>query len=78
MTELLRLNLLGTPQSLIGDRSLTGAAANKTEALLFYLAVTADTDATRDTSHSREALATLLWREQTDTAGQAEFAYRAV
>lgn len=67
MTELLRLSLLGTPQILIGDRSLTGLATyKKTEALLFYLALTAHTSDAQTTSCSRDAVATLLWGELTD------------
>lgn len=66
MNKLLRLNLLGSPQILVGDQPLTGFATNKAQALLFYLAVTANTGAAQPTSHSREALAALLWGEMTD------------
>lgn len=65
MNEILRLNLLGTPQILVGDQSLTGSASyKKAEALLFYLAVTATT---HPIPHSRDAIAALLWNEQPDT-----------
>jgi WD40 repeat protein/DNA-binding SARP family transcriptional activator len=67
MTEFLRLSLLGTPQILLGDRLMTGTAAyKKTEALLFYLAVTGHTGTAQSAQHSRDALATLLWGEQSD------------
>jgi DNA-binding SARP family transcriptional activator len=67
MNELLRLSLLGTPQILLGDRPLAGLAMyKKAEALLFYLAVTASSGANQTAPHSRDAIATLLWGEQSD------------
>ena len=67
MTELLRLSLLGTPQILVGERTLSGAASyKKTEALLFYLAVTGYTGAAQTAQHTRDAIAALFWGEQPD------------
>ena len=66
MEEALRLTLLGQPQIWVGDRPLTGFATNKAQALLFYLAVTAHTDAAQPAPQSRDVLATLLWGEMTD------------
>ena len=66
MNEVLRLNLLGSPQILVGDQPLNGFATKKAQALLFYLAVTAHSGAAQTPAHSREALAALLWGEMTD------------
>src|SRR5262245_35800603 len=59
----LHLHLLGTPHIRLGDQPLTGFTTNKAQALRFYLAVTARAGA----PHSRDAIATLLWSEMTDT-----------
>jgi len=61
MNEILRLTLLGSPQILIGDQPLTDFATNKAQALLFYLAVTA-----QPAPHRRDTIATLLWGEMSD------------
>ncbi len=66
MKQFLRLNLLGMPQIMVGERQMSGFATNKAQALLFYLAVTAQTNATHPVFHSRDAVATLLWGEMTD------------
>ena len=66
MTQFLRLNLLGTPQILIGDQLVTGFATTKAQALLFYLAASAKAEAAQPVHHSRDAVATLLWGEMTD------------
>ncbi|HEX9923135.1 MAG TPA: BTAD domain-containing putative transcriptional regulator [Anaerolineae bacterium] len=54
--EQLRLVLLGKPDAILGDRPLSGFNTAKSEALLYYLAVTGR-------PHSREALADLLWSD---------------
>lgn len=59
----LDLYLLGAPQVRLGDQPLTGFAHHKAQALLFYLAVTGQT-------HSRAALATLLWSEMAEPQAQ--------
>ena len=64
MTQILRLTLLGSPHIQLGDQSLTGFATHKAQALLFYLAVTS---VAQTAPHSREAIATLLWGEMSDT-----------
>jgi len=64
MGESLRLSLLGTPLVLWHDQPLTGFTRNKTQALLFYLAVTA---AAGRPAPTRDALLTLLWGEMGDT-----------
>ena len=61
--EVFRLTLFGSPQILLGDQPLTGFATNTAQALLFYLAVTADTAATQPIAQSRDLIATLLWGE---------------
>lgn len=66
MNEVLRLTLFGSPQILLGDQPLSGFATNKAQALLFYLAVTADTAAAQPITHSRDLIATLLWGEMTE------------
>ncbi len=67
MNQILRLSLLGTPQVLVGDQSPHAFATyKKAQALLFYLAVTADSSTVQASPHSRDALATLLWGELPD------------
>lgn len=67
MNQALRLTLFGSPQILMGDQPLTGFTTNKAQALLFYLAVTADTATDTATvqpvAHSRDHIAALLWGE---------------
>ena len=71
MSEILRFSLLGSPRVLSGDHVLTNFTTTKAQALLFYLAVTAQA-----APHSRDTLAMLLWGEMTDT--QARQNLRAV
>lgn len=66
MNQVLQLTLFGSPQILLGDQPLLGFATNKAQALLFYLAVTADTTAAQPITHSRDLIATLLWGEMTE------------
>src|ERR1700687_3682283 len=56
MADTLTLRLLGTPQVSRNGAPVTGFISAKSQALLYYLAVTART-------HSREALAGLFWGE---------------
>ena len=56
MTKVLKLALLGRIQLSWGDEPLNGLVSAKAQALLCYLAVTAQ-------PHSRQALAGLLWGE---------------
>ena len=69
MTQILRLNLLGTPQLSLDSQPLIGFSTNKAQALLFYLAVTRK-------AYSRDQIATLLWEGMTDA--QAKKNLRAV
>jgi DNA-binding SARP family transcriptional activator len=55
----LRLNLLGKPQVFHNDAPVTRFTTAKTEALLYYLAVTGR-------PHGRDALASLLWGDMSD------------
>ncbi len=64
---MLRLHLLGSPQILLSDQPLTALSTNKAQALLFYLAVSASVDRDSPIPHSRDAIATLLWGEMSDT-----------
>ncbi len=59
MIPTLNLSFLGPPQINLNDEPLSGLSTNKAQALLFYLAVTGET-------HTRHALATLLWSDATD------------
>ena len=61
MPEILKLALLGSPHVLRDQQPLTAFATAKAQALLFYLAVTAQA-----APHSRDALAALLWGEMGD------------
>lgn len=61
MHGMLRLTLLGPPQIFLGQQPLTEFATAKAQALLCYLAVTAQA-----APHSRDALAALLWGEMAD------------
>jgi DNA-binding SARP family transcriptional activator len=54
MIDLLTMSFLGGVTLKLGDQPLTGLASRRTEALLIYLVCTGR-------SHSREALANLLW-----------------
>jgi predicted ATPase/DNA-binding SARP family transcriptional activator len=54
MAEVLTLRLLGKPQVSLGGAPATGFISAKTQALLFYLAVSGR-------PHTRETLASLLW-----------------
>jgi DNA-binding SARP family transcriptional activator len=56
MTDPLQLRLFGSPQITWQDKPVVGFVSNKVRALLIYLAVTGRT-------HSREALAELLWAD---------------
>jgi predicted ATPase/DNA-binding SARP family transcriptional activator len=64
MTDLLAMSLLGGVTLKLGEQPLTGLASRRTEALLIYLACTGR-------SHTREALANLLWdnRSQSQALG---------
>lgn len=57
--EVLHIELLGSPSIRLGERPLTGFTTTKAQALLFYLAVT-------QREHSRDALASLFWRDVPD------------
>lgn len=59
----LRLHLLGKPEAWLDDAPLTEFSTAKTEALLYYLAVTKG-------PHSRETLAELLWGDMPDAAAK--------
>ncbi len=61
---MLELKLLGSPQILLEGRTLPKLSAAKSQALLFYLALS-----TRP--HSRLALAGLLWPEKSDSEALA-------
>lgn len=63
MTTKLQLELLGAPSFTLGGTPLRSLRYSKAEALLFYLAMTGR-------SHSREALATLLWSDIPDEAAR--------
>jgi WD40 repeat protein/DNA-binding SARP family transcriptional activator len=71
MPKSLRLTLLGSPRIFSGDQPLPEFATTKAQALLFYLAATA-----QSAPHSRNSLAALLWGEMTDA--QARQNLRAV
>ena len=65
MTEKeLELRLLAAPRALLDSRPVTGYISRKSEGLLYYLAVT-------QRSHTREALATLLWGESSHGRARA-------
>lgn len=57
--QTLHLNLLGKPQATLGETPLTAFGTAKSEALLYYLAVTGQ-------PQSRETLAELLWGDMPD------------
>ena len=59
MTQSLQITLLGSPQVMLDNRPISGFATAKTQALLFYLAVTAQ-------PHSRDTLANLFWGDSTE------------
>ncbi len=59
MNQSLQISLLGSPQVLLDNRPISGFATAKTQALLFYLAVTAQ-------PHSRDTLANLFWGDSTE------------
>lgn len=56
MHELLTIRLFGAPQVTLGDLPITDFITRKAEALFLYLVAT-------QRSHSRDALATLLWAD---------------
>ncbi|WP_089941511.1 AfsR/SARP family transcriptional regulator [Candidatus Entotheonella palauensis] len=58
--ESLHLELLGTVRFRLGKQPLTGLNTMKAKALLIYLVVT-------QSPHSRDELATLLWRDMPET-----------
>ena len=60
MEVLLEFSLLGEVTFKLGGEPLTGLASRRTEALLIYLVCTGQ-------PHSREALATLLWDERSQS-----------
>ncbi|MCB0222273.1 MAG: tetratricopeptide repeat protein [Anaerolineae bacterium] len=60
---MLRLKLLGYPEITIDDRQVTEAMPSKAQAILFYLAITGQTQ-------SRAALAGLLWGDMPETAAR--------
>jgi tetratricopeptide (TPR) repeat protein len=60
MIKGLQLALLGKPQLTLDGQRLTGFQTTKTEALLYYLAVTGR-------PHSREVLADLLWGDMPES-----------
>ncbi|MEM7131556.1 MAG: tetratricopeptide repeat protein [Chloroflexota bacterium] len=59
MSTTLVLNLLGKPTAILDGKPLIDLGTNKTQALLYYLAVT-------DEVHPREHLARLLWGGDSD------------
>ncbi|NIP87304.1 MAG: alpha/beta hydrolase, partial [Planctomycetales bacterium] len=59
MTGKLELTLLGQADVRLAGEPLTGFYSSKAQALLFYLAVTGQT-------HTRPALAGLLWADTPD------------
>ena len=63
-TPLLRLTLLGGVHCALADEPLTTLASAKARALLVFLAVTQQT-------HSRDALAGLLWPDMADIKAKA-------
>ena len=63
MTKVLKLALLGPLQISIDNEPLIGLGSGKARALLCYLAV-------NGRSHSRHALANLLWGELPDSDGR--------
>ncbi len=60
---MLQLSLFGKPQILLNDVQVTDFESTKVQALLYYLAVTAQ-------PHSREKLATLLWGDLPETTAK--------
>ena len=54
ISDRLNLRLLGSPRQSISDQKETSFRSTKTQALLYYLAVTGET-------HRRASLATLFW-----------------
>ncbi len=63
MTHRLQLYLLGAPQVVLDDQPLAALTSAKAQALLFYLAFTGHT-------HTRAALASLLWGDVSDTTAR--------
>ncbi|GAB4577734.1 MAG: BTAD domain-containing putative transcriptional regulator [Anaerolineales bacterium] len=59
----LHLNLLGKPEVYLNDTLLAGFSTAKTEALLYYLAVTGR-------AHRRETLANLFWGEMDEATAR--------
>jgi DNA-binding SARP family transcriptional activator/predicted ATPase len=60
MSNQLTITLLGAPHAMLGDAAVRGFVSSKAAALLYFLAATGR-------SHTREALAGLLWPETSDS-----------
>ncbi|MBP7962930.1 MAG: NACHT domain-containing protein [Caldilineaceae bacterium] len=76
MSEKLQISLLGSPQILVDGQAITDWSTSKAKAILFYLAANAAGQKNQPRHHSRDAIATLLWGEMSDT--QAKQNLRAV
>ena len=63
MPEELQITLLGSPSVTLGDRPVTGFVSSKAQALVYYLAATGQ-------SHTRDALAGLLWSDVPDATAK--------
>ncbi len=63
MTEELHISVLGTPSVSLDGEPVTGFVSSKAQALVFYLVATGRT-------HTREALAGLLWSDMPDAAAR--------
>ncbi len=61
---MLKVCLLGTVQALLDEQPITGFVSNKVRALLAYLSVEIGRP------HSREALASLLWPDRTQSSAE--------
>ena len=64
MKPQLTLQLLGTPEIIINDKSVTARLLNKAQAIVIYLAVTGQ-------PATRETLSVLLWGDMPDAAARA-------
>ena len=58
---MLQLRLFGPPQIILDSKPFAGITSVKAQGLLFFLAVTRQ-------SYSRLSLATLLWRDRSESA----------
>lgn len=63
VAEELRITVLGSPSVALGGQPVTGFVSSKAQAIVFYLAATGQ-------SHTREALAGLLWSDLPETAAR--------